>query len=395
MTAPTQVRDGRVAVLLIDTLSATNDFGVELALALAQEVDLTVVTVAGTPLQSGPSMRVLPFLPRYGGGGRVAKALAAIAGSVRLASTLWRHRHGVVHVQFMRFPRVEWFIYHMFRPWLRCLVITVHNTLPHERRAWHHAFYGRWYRLADRLHVLSENVGRQLVEQFGLPADRLDMVPHGNYRRFVTRNSRPTRMAELGLDVLDDPARFVVGFFGLIRPYKGVLDLARAFALLDDLEVDLVIAGKVEQSARVEMGEVDALLGGHPRFHLLPRFLSESELAALLRRANLVVFPYTDISQSGALMLALSHDKVVIANDIAGFREYIVDGESGVLCRTDDVAEFARTLRAVIQDGALRERIACSVRILMAGRYGWDTIARGLLNCYQSGLQGVDAQRQS
>lgn len=374
-------------VLLVDTLSATNDYAVELALALAAVVRLTVFTIETTSLRDGPAMKILPYFPRYGGGAtRLAKSMAALRGTVALTRALWRHRRGVVHVQFMRFPRVEWFVYLLLRPWLACLVITVHNALPHERRPWHRAFYGSWYRRADRIHVLSANVGRQLTETMGISATRMDIIPHGDYRRFMARNQPAVELSMFGVPALFDPARVVVGFFGLIRPYKGLASLARAFAMVTSRRATLLVAGKIESSATAEMVEVAASLAGDDRYHLLPRFLDDHELAALLTRADILVFPYTDISQSGALMLALTYGKAVIANDIGGFREYLHEGETGLLCDTGDARVFAATLTRLIDDKELRERLSQNAQREMHSRFGWGTIASSLVNCYRHAL---------
>lgn len=376
--------DKGAEVLLVDTLSATNDYSVELALALAERVSLTVVTVETTELCAGPSLDVLPIFPRYGGGGaRWRKVLGAVRGTLSLAHALWRHRDVTVHAQFMRFPLLELPLYLLLRPWLRSLVITVHNYLPHERRNWQSAFYLRWYRLANRLHVLSHHVGQQLTEHLNIPSDRIDVIPHGNYRRFKARHSGHADLVRLGVAALADPNAVVIGFFGLIRPYKGVPHLARAFARIESHDVVLVIAGKVEESARAGMAEVATLLTDDHRYHLVPRFLDESELAALLARADILVFPYTDISQSGALMLAMTYGKAVVTNNIAGFREYLQDGETGLLCDTTNATAFAAALERLITDPGYRLALGRRAGEEMETRFGWATIADAMIACYR------------
>ena len=371
-------------MLLVDTLSATNDYAVELALALAERVPLTVLTIATTALRDGPNMRVLPVFPRYGGTApRWRKAWQALRGTLALTLALWRHRHGVVHVQFMRFPKIEWLVYYLLRPWLRCLVITVHNFLPHEARPWHQRMYRRWYRSAHRLHVLSAHIGQQLTTRMGIPATHIDVIPHGNYRRFVARHQPPAPLTTLGVPALAEPEQVVIGFFGLIRPYKGVLALARAFRRVASPQALLLVAGQVEASARDELDEVAKILAGDARYHLVPRFLAEHELAAVLERADIIAFPYTDISQSGALMLALTYGKAVVANDISGFREYLRDEETGLLCKTGEAEIFAATLTRLIDDGELRARLGTNARAAMETRYAWDTIAAAHIECYR------------
>lgn len=374
-------------VLLVDTLSATNDYGVELALALSMRVSLTVFTIETSPLSSVPGLTVISRFPRYGGGrSRLLKSISAVRGTLSLLDALWQHRRDVIHVQFMRFPRLELPLYWLLRPWLRCLIITVHNFLPHEAQAWHRRAYARWYGMANRVHVLSKHIGRQLTEEMAIPESRIDVIPHGNYGGFMRRNADACDIQGFGGNELLDPQTVVISFFGLIRPYKGVIQLARAFATLSTHNIYLIVAGKIEKSAEHEMAEVAQILSGNSRARIIARFLTEHELAALLTCSDIIVFPYTEISQSGALMLAMTYGKAVIANDIEGFREYIRNGDTGLLCDTQDPSVFARQLAHLVVNAAERKRLGESAKLEMDTAYNWDTIAKALVNCYRLSL---------
>lgn len=375
--------DPRPRVLLVESLSGGNAFGVELVRALARDTRLTVITVDDTRLAPGDCERLLPVLPRFGGGhGRLRKLARELTGAVRLAWELWRHREHTVHVQSFRVTAVEAPIYFLLRPCLRRLVVTAHNALPHEPRDWHAGFFARWYRLADRIHVLSSHTRDRLIAEFGVPPEKLLLTPHGNYEGFVSDHPANAGAAcRSSFDIPQD-ARVVL-FFGMIRRYKGVDRLLEAFELLAKAEdLYLVIAGDAapelarELAAAIERSEAKA------RIRLRARFSTDPELAALLRMADIVVLPYAHVYQSGALLLAMSFARAIIASDIPGLREYVDDGVEGVLCDTTKPARLAREILALAREDERRAALGAAAREASLESYAWDGIARQIEGLY-------------
>jgi glycosyltransferase involved in cell wall biosynthesis len=372
----------RPRVLLVESLSGGNAYGVELARALSARVSLTVLTVDDSRL--GPADGALPVLPRFGGRrGRVAKLAQELFGALRLLVELWRHRHASVHVQSFRVTAVEAPLYFLMRPWLRRLVVTAHNVVPHEPRRWHRAFYGRWYRLADRIHVLSSYARDRLIAEFGVDRDKLLLTPHGNYEGFVAGHPPDVGAACRSSFGIPKDARVIL-FFGSIRPYKGVDRLLDAFELLAQAEdLHLVIAG----AAAPELArEIDARIErstARERIRLRARFSTDTELAGLLQMADVVVLPYAHVYQSGVLLLAMSFGKAIIASDIEGLREYLDDGVEGVLCDTTKPARLAREMLALAREDGRRAALGAAAREASLESYAWDEIAGQIEGLYR------------
>jgi glycosyltransferase involved in cell wall biosynthesis len=376
--------EARARVLLVESFSGGNAYGVELVRALARNTRLSVVTVEDTRLEPGDCERLLPVLPGFGGNhGRLRKVVRELRGALRLAWELWRHRRDAVHVQSFRVTAVEAPLYFLLRPFLRRLVVTAHNVLPHEPRAWHLVFFLRWYRLADRVHVLSTHARDRLITEFGVAPDKLLLTPHGNYEGFVS--DHPAHAGAACRSSFDIPqgARVVL-FFGVIRRYKGVDRLLEAFELLAKAEdLHLVIAGKTapdlarELDAAIERSEAKA------RIRLRPRFSTDPELAALLRMADIVVFPYAHVYQSGALLLAMSFGKAIIASDLPGLREYLDDGVEGVLCDTSKPTHLAREILALAREDARREALGAAAREASLESFAWEGIASQIEALYR------------
>jgi len=376
--------DSRPRVLLIESFSGGNAYGVMLVRALSRHARLCVVTVEDTRLEPGGCERLLKVLPAFGGErSRLRKLAQELRGCLRLALELWRHRRDSVHVQSFRSTAFEAPLYFLLRPWLRNLVVTAHNAVPHEAARWHRKFFERWYHLVDRIHVLSSYARGRLVSEFGVPEWKLLLTPMGNCEDFVVRH--PVDAGAACRSSLDIPQEArVVLFFGLIRRYKGVDRLLAAFELLAKAEdLYLVIAGSTspelarELDAAIERSEAKA------RIRFRPRFSSDPELAALLRMADIVVFPYQHVYQSSALLLAMSFGKAIIASDIPGLAEYLDAGVEGVLCDTEKPTHLAREILALAREDARREALGAAAREVSLELYGWEGIAAQIQAIYR------------
>lgn len=122
--------------------------------------------------------------------------------------------------------------------------------------------------------------------------ERPTVILHGDYTRWYSRFPQPARQ----------PGQLL--YFGLIRPYKGVDALVGAFAAIDDPALSLRVVGRpvnTELRQRIQQAaEAD------PRIGTRLDYVDDETLADEIGRAELVVLPYQDMHNSGALLLALS-----------------------------------------------------------------------------------------
>jgi len=369
-------------VLLVDTMSGSNDFGVELPIALDPLVDLTVFTVRGTRLLPGDCRNIIAVFPPFGGSsGKLHKLRDALVATLQLARQLWRHRQHVVHVQGFRTIALELPLYVLMRPFLRRLVYTAHNALPHEPRRWHGVVYGLWYRLLDQAHVLSQHTGNQLVARFGFDRARLIYAPHGNYDRFRCDHPPAARDATRSLLGIEREQVLVL-MYGLIREYKGIDRLILAAASTTNRRLRILVAGGCVDDLAQHLKDRAAALGLRDRLELLVGFVENQRLSDLVDAADVIAFPYHRISQSGALLLAMTYGKAIIATDLPSFREYLEDGVSGLLMDTSDPPLFARALDGLVADAALRSRLGETARRHAVETFAWTAVARTIVSAY-------------
>ena len=163
--------------------------------------------------------------------------------------------------------------------------------------------------------------------------------------------------------------------FGLLRPYKGVDVLLEAWRGIADAE--LWIVGR----PRFDIGPLRAAAPANVRW--LPRFVSDGELAACFRRADIVVLPYREIDQSGVLATALAFGSPLVLTDVGGFPE-VAQAGAARLVPPADPASLRRALLELLGDHDARQRLSAAARSLAAGEWSWDRVAQRTQAVYDS-----------
>ena len=116
----------------------------------------------------------------------------------------------------------------------------------------------------------------------------------------------------------------------------------------------------------------------------VPRFISDDELPAYFRRADVVVLPYSRterFDQSGVLATALAFGKPVVLTDVGGFGEVAGVGAARLVA-PDDPGALRETLTELIASPAQRERLAQAAAAAARGPYSWEDAATKTLALY-------------
>lgn len=260
---------------------------------------------------------------------------AALKGASNLQATfklarLW----GILAFLRLRGARVVW---------------TVHNVHPHERHhtGWFKALRWLLTRWVDGTILLSPAHVAPFLETFpGLARRPRAIIPLGHYGPEIDRIRGGTTATAPGTgEPPSGTLRFL--FFGRLARYKGVEDLVEAFAGWNDPNARLVLAGLPDDPAL--SAELQARTATDPRIVLSLRYNSESEMLAMMERADWLVLPYKKIWSSSAALLALSLGCPLLTSDQPTFRDLQREfGVRAVRCysgtlRPDDLREAGRS----------------------------------------------------
>ncbi|MGN6372888.1 MAG: glycosyltransferase family 4 protein [Solirubrobacteraceae bacterium] len=255
----------------------------------------------------------------------------------------------------------------------RPLVLTAHDVLPREPRPGQLRAQRRLYDRFDAIVVHSEHGCARLVQELGVEADRVRVIAHGAFEHLA---EQPAAQRVEGLPWKSEKP--VVLCFGLVRPYKGIDVLLRAWGELPpEVSAELWIAGM----PKMDVSALRAAAPASVRFDM--RFIGDDELPAYFERADLVVLPYLEADQSGVLFTALAFGKPLLLSDVGGFPEMASTGAARIVPAAD-AAALARALEQLLADPDGLARMGAHARAAARGPYSWDSVAQAHLTLYES-----------
>jgi glycosyltransferase involved in cell wall biosynthesis len=379
-----------VRVHVVDPSAYTPPYDHALCSALAgagAEVELSTSHFAHGPVTAADGYRRRELF--YGLAARVPDARARRA--VKLAEhvpDMLRYRRAaraadVVHFQWLAVQHVDGALLPANRSAVgarRPLVLTAHDILPREARPGQRAAQRRLYERFDAVVVHSEHGRRRLMGELGVDPERVHVIPHGVFEHLAS-GAAAADDDDAGAASAPPPfatERPVVLCFGLMRPYKGIDLLLEAWRGIEDAELWIAGAPRMDISALRDAAP--------PGVRFVPRFIGDDELPAYFRRADLVVLPYREIDQSGVLFTALAFGKPLLLSDVGGFPEIAVTGAARSF-PAGDARALHDALRALLDDEPARAALAACAKGLAAGEYSWPAIGRRTLALYESLLQ--------
>jgi glycosyltransferase involved in cell wall biosynthesis len=328
-------------VVLADPPAFTPPYDHELAAALARagavvELVTSRFRFGDAPLPDGYRRRELfyPLSSRLFRRSRLRVPLKVVEhplGLARLAATA----ADVVHVQWLAAPELDSRLLRHRAP----LVLTAHDLLP-RRTAGKTGLWRRAFGRFERIVVHSER-GRDALTAFGVPAEKLRVIPH------AVSPGDPGRR---------DDGRTVLAL-GIVRPYKQ-LEHAR------------------EAVSRVAGAELR--VAGDSR-----AYLPEAEIDRALAESTIAVFPYrAELDQSGALLRALGAGMPAVVYDVGGLAEPVRAFGAGRVVAPDDVDGLAAAIGELLDDeGALAQARAGALRA--RAELTWDAAAQAHLELYR------------
>lgn len=355
-------------VQLVDPPAFTPPYDRSLSAALAAEgldVELVTSRFAYGPVPPAVGYEVSePFYrtsarigldhPRLRQAARAAEHVPGMLAYRRRASNA-----DLVHWQWLSIPRLD---RHLLAP-KRPRVYTMHWRLPPRASRLGSVLADLLARM-DAVVSHTEDGRIRLVGEFGVPEDRLEVIPHGALDYLADQPDEQELPDELAS--VEGP---VVLAFGLIRPYKGVDVLLEAFQGIEGAELWVVGMPMVpmeplrEQASRCRS-----------RVRFVDRFVSDREIPAFMRRADLVVLPYREIQQSGVLYAALAFGKPLLLTDVGGFPEVAAHGAARLVAPSDPAA-LAAALGDLIEAPDELARLAEASEAAARGPYSWSEAA--------------------
>lgn len=258
------------------------------------------------------------------------------------------------------------------------VITTLHTILKDPDRAQRKVMEGL-NEASDRLVTMSRHGERFLREIYGIPAEKIDFIPHGIPN---TAYIDPAFYK----DKFKVEGKIVLLTFGLLSPGKGLGNVIEAMPaiLARHPEVVYLVVGATHphllrregESYRMSLEQQSADLGvdAHVVFH--NRFVSNEELVEFLGAADLFISPYPNEAQivSGTLAQAVGAGKAVVSTPYWYAQELLADECGAIVPFNDPPAIAARVIDLLDHEPA---RHAMRKRAYLRGReMVWSEVAR-------------------
>jgi glycosyltransferase involved in cell wall biosynthesis len=222
-------------------------------------------------------------------------------------------------------------------------------------------------RQVDHLIALTEHTKTQLDKK--TPWTNISVVPHGEFSMYNDGN------------VTEDLEKYqskTILFFGQIKEYKGFDRLLESFKEIKRRvpKATLVVAGQGDID--VYQDEISSLKG----LEIYNEWISDEEVSSFFNEASLTVLPYRFASQSGIIPLSYAHATPVVATDVGGVSDQVVDGETGRLVPNFDRSSFIETCVCLLSAPQKLRDMGERAKRYAERKWSWERIADSLLRTF-------------
>ena len=247
------------------------------------------------------------------------------------------------------------------------------NIIPHEKHFFDKFLINKIFKQIDGFIVMSEKVREEL----------LDLRPDAKYIKVfhpilndISINDKTRSKSKLGLS-----DKKIILFFGLVRKYKG-LDVL--------IESNKHLIGKLKDYQILICGESYTDTKFYNRMinqnsirneiKWINEFITDDQVATYFSASDIVVLPYLSASQSGIIPLAYSYQKPVVASDIKGIKEMILEGETGYLFEKNNPKMLAEKIEKFFKN---KKNYSSNIEKFRE-RFSWDEFSAKIQLLYKS-----------
>jgi len=241
---------------------------------------------------------------------------------------------------------------------------SIQTTQP--RPAWHWRLQRLVQRAADKIAVPSASVAAVGRRRSGISGARIVIIPNAiELAEFRSGMGVPPMISDHRRDAR---ATSSIGFIGRLDPIKRIPDLLESLALLPS-HIRLEIFG--------EGGERQQIEAEIARLHLADRVTLHGVIARpqeALSKIDLLVLP-SDAEGFGLVLIeAMAANVPVVATNVDGIRDVVIDGQTGLLVPPRSPRQLAGAISRLIDDDALRSQLVQNAAADVRRRFTWEVV---------------------
>ena len=247
-------------------------------------------------------------------------------------------------------------------------------------KGWKERLVDHWLAKKTSAFVANSKGVRDFYLEYGLPEEKLRIIPNGVSPAPESSVSREELLASLELP----KESMLIGLVARLWPQKRIKDAIWAADLLkvvrDDVHLLIIGDGPHRRRLRQYRDQAEIVDKVH--------FLGERhDVADLMPHFDVVWSTSAYEGLSNVIMEAMAAGRPVVATDIPGTNELITHGETGMLFPIGDRAALAGCTKALLEQPEAAQRLGEAARERILDEYGIDKMVARYADVYRTVMQ--------
>src|SRR5574341_754046 len=283
-------------------------------------------------------------------------------------------------------------------------VIHVHWTVPHF-------WFGFLGRLVSKTPIVSTFYGVELSwVKSKIPlfkpflkwsikkSNRVIAISGHTYKEVIALFNREVQIVPYGISLSDRELKREkssskhknILCVGRLVERKGVSYLIEAFGKIEEeTSAQLIIVGQGPEKERLEQLAKGRKLSDKIKF---AGFVKDEELGKYYQNCSVFVLPAItdekgDTEGLGVVLIeALNYKKPVIASNVGGITDIVINGKTGLLVPEKDSDELAKALKKILKDEKLATKLGEEGYEYVRENFGWNKIIKRLKEVYEKAV---------
>jgi len=255
------------------------------------------------------------------------------------------------------------------------IVWTIHDISSNYTSKFRTKEKSRWlYQNTDYKFVHYKSNLARLKECFDVEIDNVEVIFHPvfNYPNTISKK-------EARKQLKIPRAKKVILSFGMIKKYKGQIELIKAFEKLNKEYICLIVGSGRNDSETSEFIKKKAKQY-KDRLLFIDKYIPEDEIQIYFNASDVVVLPYKWITQSGIVPLAYSFSKPVIVTNVGASSEMVIDKKTGLLIPPNDINALVSAINHIFT----MDHEKMGIKSHAATRkFSWEKLAENTIKIYE------------
>lgn len=309
----------------------------------------------------------------------VCKVFNYLSSIFKILKGIRFYNPSLVHIQWVKVIPVDIGLIKYLKYKKIKIVYTAHNVLPHDSGDKYWKQFNRIYHLVDKIIAHSDITKKELIEQFSLDSDKIQVIPHGLIDIPVSDNDANVR-ANILKNQYGLNGKIVFSSLGIQSYYKGsdmIIEVWKKY-FSSNPNVHLIFAGR---NQNIDFSSIRNL----KNVTVIDAKLSNLDFKAFVKLSDVILLPYRKISQSGVLFSAIENNIPVVVSNVGGLTDPLSIGNIGWSMGEPTVNNLCNVINSIITNPKiLNDKTDLNEFYKVKKYYSWDRISTQTLDLYRS-----------